>query len=254
VVRQVDQAGLVSGFLTARWQYLAMLNYEVDPAILASRVPAHTELESWRGKTYISVVGFLFRDTRIRGIAVPFHRNFEEVNLRFYVRRKAQDEWRRGVVFVKEIVPRRAIALVARLLYGENYQAMPMGHRIGRAPDAPDSLQSVSYSWTFQGRENSLAASVAGAPQLIEDRSFDEFIAEHDWGYSGGPGRPTIEYRVDHPRWRIWRTRNATLQCDVAALYGSEFVRTLEQAPESALVAEGSDVTVRSGASIEGNS
>ena len=104
-----------------------MLNYEVDPAILASRVPANTELEGWRGKTYVSVVGFLFRDTRIRGIAVPFHRNFEEVNLRFYVRRKAQDEWRRGVVFVKEIVPRRAIALVARLLYRENYQAMPMG-------------------------------------------------------------------------------------------------------------------------------
>ena len=244
----------MSAFLTARWQYLAMLNYEVDPAILASRVPAHTELESWRGKTYISVVGFLFRETRIRGIAVPFLRNFEEVNLRFYVRRKAQDEWRRGVVFVKEIVPRRAIALVARLLYGENYQSMPMGHRIEREPNDLHALRSVSYSWTFQGHENSLSAAVAGGPQLIVDRSFDEFIAEHDWGYSGRPGTPTIEYRVDHPRWRIWRTRNATLQCDVAALYGSEFVRALEQAPESALVAEGSDVTVRSGASIEGNS
>jgi uncharacterized protein YqjF (DUF2071 family) len=228
-----------------------MLNYEVDPAILASRVPAHTELEDWGGKTYVSIVGFLFRDTRIRGIAFPFHRNFEEVNLRFYVRRKAQDEWRRGVVFVKEIVPRRAVALVARLVYGENYQAMPMSHRIGRAPDAPDSLQSVSYSWRFQGRENSLAVSIAGAPQLIEDRSFDEFIAEHDWGYSGRPGRPTIEYRVDHPRWRIWRARDATLRCDVAALYGSEFVRALDQPPESALVAEGSDVTVRSGNSLD---
>jgi len=210
-------------------------------------------LEGWRGKTYVSVVGFLFRETRIRGIAVPFHRNFEEVNLRFYVRRKAQDEWRRGVVFIKEIVPRRAIAFVARVLYGENYQSMPMGHRIEREQDDLHSLQSVSYSWTFQGRENSLAASVAGAPELIEDRSFDEFIAEHDWGYCGGPGRATIEYRVDHPRWRIWRARDATLKCDVAALYGSEFVRTLERAPESALVAEGSDVTVQSGVSIEAN-
>lgn len=230
-----------------------MLNYEVDPAILASRVPANTELDDWRGKTYVSVVGFQFRDTRIRGIAFPFHRNFEEVNLRFYVRRKAQDEWRRGVVFVKEIVPRRAIAFVARLLYGENYQAMPMGHRIEREKDDSDSLRSVSYSWTFRGRENSLAASVAGAPHVTVDRSFDEFIAEHYWGYSGGPGRQTIEYRVDHPRWCIWRAQDATLKCDVAALYGSEFVRTLERAPESGLVAEGSDVTVQSGASIEGN-
>ena len=192
-------------------------------------------------------------ETRIRGIAVPFHRNFEEVNLRFYVRRKAQDEWRRGVVFVKEIVPRRAIALIAHLLYGENYQSMPMGHRIEHEQDDLHALRSVSYSWTFQGRENSLAASVAGAPALIEDRSFDEFIAEHYWGYSGRPGRPTIEYRVDHPRWRVWRARNATLQCDVAALYGSEFVPTLERPPESALVAEGSDVTVQSGASIDRN-
>lgn len=244
----------MSVFLTARWQYLVMLNYELDPAILASRVPVNTELEGWDGKTYVSVVGFLFRDTRIRGIAVPFHRNFEEVNLRFYVRRKAQDEWRRGVVFVKEIVPRRAIALFARLLYGENYQFMPMGHRIEREQNDLHALRSVSYSWTLQGHENSLAASVAGTPELIEDGSFDEFIAEHYWGYSGGLGRPTIEYRVDHPRWRIWRTRNATLQCDVATLYGSEFVRTLEQAPESALVAEGSDVAVGSGASIKGNS
>jgi len=33
-----------STFLTARWRYLAMLNYEVDPAILRSRVPVGTEL------------------------------------------------------------------------------------------------------------------------------------------------------------------------------------------------------------------
>src|SRR5262245_53035082 len=117
-------------FLTAEWRDLAMLNYEIDPAVLASRVPPGCELDTWDGRTFVSVVGFRFLRTRVLGVPVPFHVNFEEVNLRFYVRRKADSEWRRGVVFVKELVPRRAIALVARVAYGENYVAFPMRHSI----------------------------------------------------------------------------------------------------------------------------
>ena len=76
-------------FLTAEWRYLAMLNYEIEPAVLAPFVPQGTELDSFDGKTFVSIVAFLFLDTRIGGIPIPFHRNFEEVNLRFYVRRKS---------------------------------------------------------------------------------------------------------------------------------------------------------------------
>src|SRR6266513_2477095 len=131
-------------FLTAEWRSLAMLNYEVDRSVLARRVPPGTELDSWGGVVYVSVVGFLFLKTRVLGVPIPGHRNFEEVNLRFYVRRKADGEWRRGVVFVKEIVPRRAIAAVARGLYGENYVAMPMSHAIdGRR---------VEYRWGIENR------------------------------------------------------------------------------------------------------
>ena len=99
-----------SPFLTARWVDLAMVNYEVDPALVRALVPAGTELDLWSGRCLVSVVGFQFLETRVLGLALPFHRNFEEVNLRFYVRRTVGDEARRGVVFVKEIVPRRAIA------------------------------------------------------------------------------------------------------------------------------------------------
>ncbi len=74
-------------FLTAEWRHLAMLNYEIDPVILRPFVPSGTELDSWNGKTYVSIVGFLFLKTRVRGLAIPFHQNFEEINLRFYVRR-----------------------------------------------------------------------------------------------------------------------------------------------------------------------
>src|SRR5262249_16862691 len=139
-------------FLTAEWRDLAMVNYEIDPAALAPLVPRGTELDRWNGRVFASIVGFRFLDTRVRGLAIPGHRNFEELNLRFYVRRKADAGWRRGVVFVKEIVPRRAIAWVARALYNENYVAHAMRHEVLREPDSPSTIRRASYEWLHHGR------------------------------------------------------------------------------------------------------
>src|SRR3954468_20670393 len=124
-------------FLAAEWRYLAMLNYQVDPAILHPHLPRGTELDIWNGRHYISLVGFRFLNTRVLGVPIPFHRNFEEVNLRFYVRRKGPEGWRRGVVFIAEIVPRFAIAAVARLFYNENYVALPTRHKLDLAAPNP---------------------------------------------------------------------------------------------------------------------
>src|SRR6185295_273969 len=137
-------------FLTAEWRHLVMLNYEIDPAILRRFVPRGTELDAWNGKTFVSLVGFLFLNTRVMGLPIPFHENFEEINLRFYVRRKADEGWRRGVVFIKEIVPRAAIAWVARWLYNENYVALPTGHALVRSLDDQKNIESAKYFWTFQ--------------------------------------------------------------------------------------------------------
>ena len=100
----------MQSFLTADWRYLAMLNYVVDPRLIGPLVPPGTEIDYEDGQTFLSIVGFLFLDTRLLGLPIPLHRNFEEVNLRFYVRKKSADTWRRGVVFIRELVPRRAIA------------------------------------------------------------------------------------------------------------------------------------------------
>jgi uncharacterized protein len=232
-------------FLTARWRYLAMLNYEVAPEVLAPLVPAGTELDSWQGKTFASMVGFLFLDTRVRGIAIPGHRNFEEVNLRFYVRRQAEDGWRRGVVFVKEIVPRFAIASTARLLYGEKYVSLPMRHAITGDP-ARGGMQ-VAYGWRFQGRWNGIGAGVEGSPQEAAAGSEEEFITEHYWGYSSLRGGGCVEYQVEHPRWRVWKLLRPVLDCDVAALYGRQFAAPLAGEPSSAFLADGSEVAVYPG-------
>ena len=235
-------------FLTARWRYLAMLNYEVPPEILAPFVPRGTELDSWQGKTFASIVGFLFLDTRVRGIAIPGHRDFEEVNLRFYVRRKAEDGWRRGVVFVKEIVPRLAIAATARLLYGEKYVALPMRHSITGDPTRGGMY--VTYGWRRKGRWNGIGAVVSGVPKEALPGSEEEFITEHYWGYSSLRGGGTAEYKVEHPRWRVWPLLRPVFDCDVSVLYGERFAGPLSGEPSSSFLADGSEVAVYSGVSL----
>jgi len=139
--------GRAAPFLTAEWRHLAMLNYEIDPGFLLPLAPKGTELDSWNGRHFVSLVGFFFRNTRVRGLAIPFHRDFEEIHLRFYVRRETEDGRRRGVVLIKEIVPRAAIALTARWLYGENYVSLPTRHVIRREATSPEMTERVKYAW-----------------------------------------------------------------------------------------------------------
>ena len=217
-----------------------MLNYVVDPRVLAPLVPPATEIDFENGETFLSVVGFLFLDTRLLGLPIPLHRDFEEVNLRFYVRRKSADTWRRGVVFVRELVPRRAIALLARACYGENYVAMPMKHDIEHV----DSILKVEYSWRRGRKWESLKMSATGEPQTIPAGSHAEFITEHSWGYTA-LREDRSEYRVEHPRWKIWNATSFKFNADVAALYGEEFAEVLTQPPRSAFIADGSPITIQ---------
>ena len=226
-------------FLSAEWRWLVMLNYEVDPAIVQPHVPAGTEIDFWNGKTYLSLVGFLFLRTRVKGIPIPFHRDFEEVNLRFYVRRKTGEEWRRGVVFIKEIVPRWAISWVARTFYNENYVSLPMRHHV-----AGDEFR---YCWNFNGRWNHLGAVRGGEPLPAKPGSEEEFITEHYWGYNVQADGSSLEYRVDHVPWRVWQTKDTNVELSVSNLYGPEFVEPLARRPSSAFLAEGSPVTIYQG-------
>ena len=226
-------------FLTAQWRYLAMLNFVVEPRLLAPFVPPGTEIDYENGEAFVSVVGLLFLDTRLRGMPIPLHRNFEEVNLRFYVRKKSADTWRRGVVFMRELVPRRAVALIARTFYGERYFAVPMKHRIEHVDLALD----VEYSWRRATRWESLQMRARGEPQPIRAGSHEEFITEHYWGYTC-VGNRCSEYRVEHPRWKIWKADTFALRADVAALYGDQFAEPLSAPPRSALIADGSFIEI----------
>ena len=226
-------------FLTAEWKNLLMLNYAVDPALLQAYVPAGTELDQFDGRTYISLIGFEFNNTRVLGWAVPFHQSFEEVNLRFYVRRGE----RRGVVFIRELVPKFAIAAVARIVYGERYSSMAMSHRIERS----DCGTRAEFSWGSGPTRCTISAQTGGEGTLPAEDSLSQFITEHYWGYASQRSGGTLEYQVEHPRWNVGEAAQARFDGNAEKYYGSEFANVLEKPPDSAFLADGSPVTVFKG-------
>jgi uncharacterized protein YqjF (DUF2071 family) len=239
---------MAGAFLTARWDSLVFLNYRCPASLLEPLVPRGTALDAWDGRTLVSLVGFLFTDTRLLGVPVPGHRTFEEVNLRFYVSRTTPEgERRRAVVFIRELVPRAAIAAVARWTYNEPYLAVPMSHEIALDPG---SGGQASYSWRHEAAAFRLGAVVSGPAVPLEAGSEAEFVTEHYWGYTRQRDQGTLEYQVEHPSWALWANADASFTGPAAALYGDDFGRILSVPPHSAFVAVGSDVVVRVGSRI----
>ena len=235
-----------NNFLTAEWRNLLMANYSIDPAILKPYLPCYTELDTYNGVHYVSLVGFLFTNTKVGGISFPFHTTFEEVNLRFYVRYKEGGVWKRGVVFMKEIVPRRMITFVANTVYKEKYATHPMKH----VWQTTGENLKVEYYWKVGREWNYLKAVADKAPLPLIEGSEEEFITEHYWGYTHVNSSCTGVYEVAHPRWNIHAVKSFDVACSTAALYGPQFVEALAEAPRSVFLAEGSPIRVLKGGRI----
>lgn len=233
-------------FLNGQWRKLVMVNYAVDPKILEPYVPNNTSLDLWNGTCYVSLVGFKFVDVSVLKLRIPWHINFEEVNLRFYVKYGDDIEYKRGVVFIKEIVPRPALTFVANTLYGENYETMPMRHSWVEG----DDTLTVEYGWK-KGEWNSLKVVADKTPVDIKPYSEEEFITEHFWGYTKLNAFRTSEYEVAHPRWQIYPIRDFEVDVDFGKVYGGDFAFLKDEKPVSVYLAEGSEIQVKQGARIK---
>jgi uncharacterized protein YqjF (DUF2071 family) len=231
-------------FLTAEWRNLAVLTYTIDAAMLQPHLPPGLQLDKWEGQALVSLVGFEFLDTKILGMRVPFWGSFPEVNLRFYVRRETPEGERRGVIFLKEIVPYYPVAAIARGLYNENYHHLPMSSAITAGPKA-------EYRWRFGGRENRIAVVAKGLPTLPDDDALDTFIVEHHWGYSRSRRGECTEYEVGRLPWRTYPIESYEIDVDVEGMYGPEFAGPLSKPPISVILAEGSPVSVAFGQRVE---
>ena len=230
-------------FLTAYWQDLVMANYEVPPEILEDFVPRGTELDFHDGKCFVSLVAFMFLDTRVLEFLIPFHINFEEVNLRFYVKRETPEETRRGVSFIKEIVPKTAIAKIARIVYGEPYERWEMDHF--------KTENELVYAWWKNDERYSVNVTIGENTGVPGKDSHGEFIIEHYWGYTKRGEHRTDEYKVEHPPWELFAVDDFKIKADFGKLYGGRFAFLNNEKPFSLFMAKGSEVAVYKGAKLK---
>ena len=237
----------MSTFLTAEWRKLIMAQYAIDPALLTPYLPGGVELDLYQNTCYVSLVGFLFDRVRLKGLPIPFHTRFEEVNLRFYVRRTEPDgTQRRGVVFISEFVPRAAITLIANTLYEEPYATLPTRYSI---LNSPQSL-AVQYDWKHRGTWHSLSVQAVPQAQPIAPNSVEEFITEHYWGFTKRSNGSTSQYDVHHPRWQVYPILKHSISANFGSLYGPAFAHLDAAHPANILLAEGSAVSVGNGSRI----
>lgn len=227
-------------FLDAEWRKLSFANYVIDPEVLKKYVPPGTELDLWEGKCYVSLIGFMFVNTRLLGFKIPFHINFEEVNLRFYVKRFEAGIWKRGVVFIKEIVPRHALTFVANTIYKEHYETCSMRHEW----QEDEKTRIVTYQWKKNSNWHTFKIIAALESSEIPLESETEFITEHYWGYAQISNDASNEYEVTHPKWRQYKVESFEIDVDFGAVYGNEFEFLNTKKPVSVMLAEGSEITV----------
>lgn len=232
-------------FLSAKWNNLIMANYIINPDYLLKYLPVGTEIDLWENKCYVSLVGFMFNDTKVLGFKIPKHTDFEEVNLRFYVKHLENGEWKRGVVFIKEIVPKQAITFVANTLYKENYQTFSMHHE----DKLEAEIRTVAYHW----KNHSIAVKAYDFSTTIDPDSEAEFITEHYFGYTKYNENTTYEYEVKHPKWNQYTIKNYNINVDFKEVYGLDFEFLDHVKPNSVFLVDGSEISVANKRKIKHN-
>jgi uncharacterized protein YqjF (DUF2071 family) len=226
-------------FLKANWENLIMANYAIDPLLLQPYLPNGVELDFYQNKTYVSLVGFMFKNTSLFGIPIPFFGSFEEINLRFYVRKVDGRKIKKGVVFINETVPYKIVALLANKLFKEHYISIPTKSSINIGAN-----KNIQYDWKSKGKWNSISVYSEAKKYKIEASTIEEFIFERYFGFTKLNESLTQEYQINHPNWMTNKIIRAEVKCDFENMYGKPFASLNDTIPDSILLAEGSSISV----------
>lgn len=227
-------------FLKANWENIIMANYEIDPQVLIPFLPKGVDLDLFEGKCYISLVGFMFKNTKLFTFPIPKFGTFEEINLRFYVTRKEGNTTKRGVVFINETIPYPIVAWVANKLYNEHYTVVPTKHEIITGK----SSKKVKFEWLLNKKWNSISVMSSSISEKMTQNSLESFIYEHYYGYTKTSKNKTEEYKLQHPSWKISEVLAYQIECDFEAMYGKSFSVLNQTDPETVFIADGSAVGI----------
>ena len=226
----------MSVFLTAEWNYLINITYAVEPSVLLPYLPKGLNLDTIDGKAFVSFVAFEFNDVKVKGIKIPFHRSFPEINLRFYVNKNGK----RGVVFIKEFVPKYFVALVANKMYNEPYSARKMNH----SQEKSESELLVKHSFCVNSEWFNIGVTVENKPYIPSNNSLEHFFKEHEIGFGKDKKGNTLEYKVEHPVWEIYPIKNINSTVCFGKIYGSAWAFLDSEKPFNTLLAKGSAIKV----------
>lgn len=221
--------------MTAYWTNLLTATYEADRSLLNEFLPAGTELNTWNGKYLMSIVAFIFSKPRVLNIPAPVYRSFEEINLRFYVRRKENNNWKKGVVFIREIAPARLIGLSAKWLYKENFISLPLKHEF----HTNDDLQYINYACKVKNKWGQLNITCAAKEFDPEPGCIEGFIRDHYWGYTKNKNDRTAEFSIEHSSWKIYPATHFALNMNIGEIYGPGFTDYFDQKPVSVFLMDG---------------
>jgi uncharacterized protein len=227
-------------FLKANWEHIIMANYEIEPNVLLPFLPKGVELDLFEEKCYISLVGFMFKNTKLFNIPIPYLGTFEEINLRFYVKRIENGITKRGVVFINETIPYPIVAWVANKLYKEHYTVVPTKHEISKNKN---SLK-IKFDWQVNKNWNSIYVEANNDATAMQANSLEQFIYEHYYGYTKVSDTKTEEYKLQHPSWKTYEVLDYKIDCNFEAMYGEAFSILNKTKPEAIFMAEGSAVGV----------
>jgi len=229
-------------FLTARWGNLIIISYKIDPALLNSQMPPGMEADTIDGNAFVSLVAFDFMDTKVKGMKVPFHVNFPEINLRFYVKNKEK----RGVVFIREFVPRTFIAIFANAFYNENYRAVKMSSHIEK-----NGRIFLNHTLNIKGEKYEINVEAENKPYMPEVGSIEHFFKEHEWGFGTSKYNDVFIYKVEHPFWEVFQVIKFEHNFDFSAIYGEKWKKLNNETPFNIAFAKGSPVKVFSGEKLK---
>lgn len=229
-------------FLSAKWENLILITYDVDPEMLEQHLPRGLELDTINGRAFVSLVAFDFIENRVKGLKIPFHINFPEINLRFYVKSTVNGISRRGVVFLREFVPKLAITFIANSLYSEKYTTVKMNSRI-----ETNGVVFAEHKLSIHKNNYFIAIEAENKPYLPGTDTIEHFFKEHKWGFGTSGRGNTLIYKVEHPFWEIYPVIKFDHNIDFAALYGNNWAELNEKSPYNVTFAKGSSIKVYGG-------
>lgn len=234
-------------FLKAQWKELTLVNFALEPDFLINILPVGLDPDLLHGKAYASLVAFDFESIRVGGIPWPGYTQFPELNLRVYVR--CSEAGRRGVFFIRELIPGKIPTAIARVAYNEPYSACPLT----RSHQAlVNGAQVQRTDWIWKGAPNYLEVEVGPETMMPATDEDANWFKEQEWGFGHSRLGELLRYHVTHPRWMVRKVHRCDYEVDWLGLYGPIWARQLEGAePDSLMHCIGSEIAVYPPRSID---